>query len=80
MNICPDCPNPTYVEQTGKCFECIDGEEPLDAEEEIANAPQQPQPETPPSCAACKESFGHCTWVRYDEDCLTFWRRIGRVR
>ena len=43
MNICPECPNPSYVERTGKCFECIDGEEPLDAEEEIANAPQQPQ-------------------------------------
>ena len=58
MNICPECPNPAHVERTGKCFECIDGEEPLDTEEEIANAPQHGQPKICPVCFEEKPAEG----------------------
>ena len=41
MEICDDCPDWGYVARTGKCFDCISGDLPLEIEDEIANAHQQ---------------------------------------
>ena len=32
MYICEDCPLPHIVEKTGKCFDCLGNEEPLEDE------------------------------------------------
>lgn len=61
MNICDDCPNPTEVERRRKCFDCIGGDEPLDTEVEIVNAPQHTQVEMPNLCNVCdSRGIGDC--------------------
>lgn len=66
MNICDDCPNSAEVERRRQCFDCVGGDEPLDTEVEIANAPQQPQER---HCSHDEWSSDPCTGIKVCVDC-----------